>query len=204
MDLTAATYFFRKNYTGPKIAFLISGGGYSCLKFRQFPGASSIIEQAIEPYSGLSFANFLNDAIAATTACSLDGEPQPYYDENSSFCNQEILDPAIRSMENYVDSEETLIVVVTAALTTNRYRLGENRAFIGFSDGRRFKLSLPKINEPSHAFMLSNAPSLLDEHRFREDSLVGQVVLALIMNDPNMMPNLPEGASLENLTPTTA
>jgi hypothetical protein len=48
--------------------------------------------------------------------------------------------------------------------------------------------------------LLNNAPHLIDEQRSQEDAIVGQVVLAVIMNDPTMMPNLPQGASLDNLT----
>lgn len=191
MDLNNATQNFRRNYSGPRIAFLISGGGYSCLNFRQLPGASRILDQAVEPYSPGSFADFLNE------------NGDTVFDENSRFCDEEVLNPAVEAIENYAGGGSIFGVVVTAALTTDRYRQGQNRAFIGFSDGRRFKLNLPKLDQQSHETLLNSAPHLIDEHRHQEDNLVGQVVLALIMNDPTMMPNLPQGASLENITPAT-
>ena len=192
MDINNATQNFRRNYSGPRIAFLISGGGYSCLNFRQLPGASRILEQAVEPYSPLSFADFLNNNCGVSD-----------FDENSRFCDENILNPAIQAMENHAGSGNVLSVVVTAALTTDRFRQGRNRAFIALSDGRRFRLNLPKLEQNAHETLLNNAPHLIDEQRSQEDAIVGQVVLAVIMNDPTMMPNLPQGASLDNLTPAS-
>lgn len=188
MDINSATNAFRKMYNGPRIAFLISGGGYSCLNFRQLPGASRILDQAVEPYSSNSFADFLNSNLDVNL-----------YDDNSRFCDESILDEAVYALENYVNNSEVLCVVVTSALTTDRFRRGDNRALIAFSDGRRFRLSLPKLEEQFHNYLTQNNQSILDKIRLEEDNILGQVVLSLIMNDPSFMPSLNNGSSLEIL-----
>jgi len=175
-DLFGAIKTLRENYSGPKIAFLILGGGFSCLDFRRFPGSSKFYHTAIEPY-GEDAANFLSKY--SNTA------PSP----TDPLCNAKTTLLALAALTNYCNDPNLLYVVVNSALTTDRWRRGENRAYIATSRGDMYEMHISKLAEDEYS-ALGARPNLIDMIRHEEDEKVGQAAISIIMEDPSIAPEL--------------
>lgn len=180
-SIETATQKFRKDYTGPQIAFFIAGGGFSALDFRRFPGGSKIYHTAIEPYN-VDTANFLTQFAGADIP-----DPTAF-----AFVHPEQTLQALQALQNYCNRPNLLHVVINAALTTDRYRRGDNRAFISTSRGDSYAVKLNKLNEDQYN-ALSSRPEAIDRIREEEDRKIGQIALAIIMLDTSMMPTLSAG-----------
>jgi hypothetical protein len=189
MDMHSVIQKFRSEYAGPSAYFFITGGGHSCLDFRRYPGASRILRGAYEPYVSEEIAHFMNEY----------GPSGDLIDpSNFSFCTEQMTVDALQALSTFVaDSTGSLLVVVNSALTTNRWRRGDNRSWIATSRGNLFRLNLNKIDEQNYNALTSANPLLIDSIRESEDMRVGQVVLAIVMNDPSMMPRLEVGETLD-------
>lgn len=182
MNFNQATQAFRNEYQGPKIAFFIAGGGFSTLDFRKYPGSSRLYHTAIEPYN-VDTANFLN---------KFNG--QDIQDpENFSFVNPEGTARALEGLVSYCNTLHLLYVVVNSACTTDRYRRGDNRAYIATNRGEMFIFEMNKLSQEEYQVMSSKGSHFIDQIRHNEDVRIGQVVLAIIMNDPSLFPELEVG-----------
>ena len=194
MNFNQATQAFRNEYQGPKIAFLIAGGGFSALDFRKYPGSSRLYHTAIEPYN-VDTANFLNKFSGQDIQ-----DP-----ENFSFVNPEGTAKALEGLANYCDTPDLLYVVVNSACTTDRYRRGENRAYIATSRGEMFVFEMSKLSQEEYQVVSSKGNQIIDQIRHNEDIRIGQVALAIIMNDPSLFPDLEDGEKILKIPfpPTT-
>jgi hypothetical protein len=186
--MQAAIQKFRSEYKGPPIYFFITGGGHSCLDFRRFPGASKLLRGAFEPYASEEIAEFMN---------GFHQGGQHIDPSNFSFCTEQMTIDALSALSGFVHDTIALMVVVNSALTTDRWRRGDNRSYIATSRGNLFKFNINKLDEETYGVLQRNKPALIDDIRHMEDAKVGQVVLAIIMNDPTMMPSLDAGESLD-------
>lgn len=187
MKLEDAIEQFRLNYKGNKIAFLIVGGGYSCLDFRRYPGASAFYHTAYEPYANEEIVTFLVRNI----------KDYPAVEDISSlkFCSKEMTENIYKAFSNYITEPNITKVVVNSALTTNNYRRGINRSYIVIED-KKYYLTLNKLNEETHNNISKVSRRLIDKVRYKEDEKIGQIVLSLLLNDSSIMPSLLEGESL--------
>lgn len=189
MDMQAAIQKFRSEYAGPPVFFFITGGGHSCLDFRRYPGASRLLRGAFEPYNSEEIAHFMNEFGPSGNLIDPDNFP---------FCSEQMTVDALQALSTFAaNSTNALLVVVNSALTTDRWRRGENRSWIATSRGNLFRLNLNKIDEQNYNSLTNANPLLIDSIRASEDARVGQAVLAIIMNDPSMMPRLEVGESLD-------
>lgn len=186
--LELVTQHFRSEYSGPKIAFFVAGGGFSALDFRRFPGGSSVYHTAIEPYSE-DTANFLNKFANAGINDS----------SSFRFVNAEGTELALRALTAYCDNPNLLHVVINSACTSDRFRRGDNRAYIATSRGDMFLFRMSKLDEDEYSALFDKNPSYIDQVRFEEDRRIGQVALAIIMEDPSLCPALESGESIVRL-----
>lgn len=191
-SLNTVIQTFRENYKGLPLAFFIAGGGFSCLDFRRYPGSSKMYHTAVEPYNE-DTVNFLNKFADA-------GIADPH---NFNFVNPEGTLQALEALENYCDNSGLAYVVVNSALTTDRWRRGDNRAYIALSNGDIFIFKLSKLDEDSYRILSEKNPRAIDEYRRREDDKVGQVVLSILLNDPTLCPELDEGEEIVRLKKLT-
>mgnify|MGYP001262223776 CR=1 FL=1 len=193
MDFQSVLQEFRRSYKGPKLAFIIMGGGYSALDFRRYPGSSEFYHTELAPYRE-DLANFINKYGTRRIAA----------DEVESFnaVNAEVTVELVAALANYCDDPNLMYVVVNSALTTNtRWRRGSNRSFIATSTGLSFEFQLSKLDEDSYNVLLNNAPDQLDLIRRGEDERVGQMVLSILLGNPALAPNR-NGESLIRLNGT--
>lgn len=173
---------FRSSYSGPQIAFFIAGGGFSALDFRRFPGGSRLYHTAIEPYSK-DTANFLTKFSGAQI-----DDP-----ENFPFVNPEGTYKALQGLANYCDDSSLLYVAINSACTTDRYRRGENRAYIATSRGDMYVFEMNKLSQEEYQVLSAKGQKYIDEIRYQEDRRIGQIALALIMGDPSLYPEIENG-----------
>jgi hypothetical protein len=187
MDFNAALKEFRSSYNGPKLAFVIMGGGYSALDFRKFPGSSRYYHTAVEPYQD-DLINFLN---------RYGSGPHIGSDEAQSFraVNMEVTRDLLKALVAYCDDPSVKCVVVNSAITTDRWRRGSNRSFIVTSDNEEFEYNLSKIDEVTYNSLQLYNSEFIDEIRRNEDLRIGQAVLSILCDNPSMTPNYP-GESL--------
>lgn len=114
-----------------KIAALITGGGYAWLDFLKRPGGSKILDSVIIPYSRSSWSVFgIDDADA-----KVDLRTTIYL---------------LEQLQSKHESASLDYLVINAALTTDRPRSGENRAYISllrFGAERRktIEVQFPKL-----------------------------------------------------------
>ena len=182
----------REKYVGPKIAFLTLGGGYSCLDFRKMTGSSKFYYGSIDLYDQNFVVGFITKYSKNRT-----------FDLNQSIVSEETTMQLIESMILFYDNRDLLYVVVNSALTTDRYRKGENKAFVAIynnksSEHQIYKISLNKDSEKDHSLY----KDYLDIHRSIEDRKVGQSVLSLIMDDYKLAPELEQGETIERCRST--
>jgi hypothetical protein len=187
MDFNAALKEFRSSYNGPKLAFVIMGGGYSALDFRKFPGSSRYYHTAVEPYQE-DLINFLNKYGPGFLI-----EP----DEARSFraVNMDVTRDLLKALIKYCNDPSVKCIVVNSAITTDRWRKGSNRSFIVTSDNEEFEFNLSKADEVTYNYIQKWNPEFIDEIRRNEDLRIGQAVLSILCDNPSMIPDYP-GESL--------
>lgn len=203
MDFNAAMQRFRRNFNkdgkGKRIAFMLTGGAYSTMDFRLGCGSSRFLEGCWDPYSNEQLINF----------AKLSGEK---INEND-FHSVEAHTAYLYSLALMYKMAETIpfgeafpiIVASTAALSTYRYRRSANRAYVSLirqvnessliAEFDCWEIALDKISEEDHA-VIAAFPDLMDMRRLEEDRKVSQVILALIMKDGTMLPDLRKGESV--------
>ena len=112
--------------------------------------------------------------------------------ESFKFCSEKTIAEFVESMNDTTGWADYIYVAVSAALTTTRYRRGENKAFVAIMNRNeisRWKISLEKVPEElwKEHFIIGeelDIPSLT-AWRKREDQAVSIIVMALILNDPS-------------------
>lgn len=155
---------FVQHYTGPMLHLAVTGGGVNLVRLGTILGSSRILSEVVIPYSDESQRALVESATLATPAVS---EARAYQ--------------LTAALQEASFSSGELFVGVTAALTTNRYRRGENhvRWVLVYRDRAisSFDLHLPKYSETAHAFA-ATVPGHLQTLRTQEDLQVASAVLA--------------------------
>lgn len=194
----------------PPCSLFITGGGFSLLDIGKVPGASRVLADAYVAYHMLEEIDFLRTVLGDRVDDFINGEvkfvsPWPtYWYAKAMLLRHELTIP------------DATICVVNAALTTNRWRKGENETFFalinrpGDKDAlvRMFRLDLSKLSESEYQDITnrheqnkeSNPSSVFIDpilrRRMIEDTKVTQVAMALILNDLSMIKCLDKDESL--------
>lgn len=194
MNYGEVFHYFREKYEGKKLSFYLAGGAVSIVDFLKVPGAGRFIYSIHIPYDEKANKNFIEEITY----------PRLWSEPSVSYSTVRMYDDVLRELNN---NSEVLRVVVSCALTTNRYRKGDNRAIISFN-GELWKLMLNKLSEKEHLNLVEKAKNAdknnpeyysIDTIRYREDEKVSQIVLAIIMGDSTLNPALDEGETLERV-----
>jgi nicotinamide mononucleotide (NMN) deamidase PncC len=154
-----------KNYAGPKLRLLMTGVGSYATGIIGIPGSSSLIDSIYIPYSRESVAELI-ERLHPNASDVL---------EKAASVSQEMV--VALHLCNSAKLKGELPVTITGAITTSRYRRGENHAFIAFGSPsimEVYHLKLDKLEEADHA----------DEHvvarkRYVQDRMVSETALAM-------------------------
>lgn len=101
--------------------------------------------------------------------------------QNFPFADKSVSEQALRELLAHgrflSPSESPKTIAATSALTTNRYRAGDNHAYIGNRE-RSYHLIFPKLTETEYAEM---TPDCIQRLRHLEDILVSSYVVVLAL-----------------------
>jgi nicotinamide mononucleotide (NMN) deamidase PncC len=136
-------YDFVDQYKGPKLKIVAAGAGISLAELLTVPGASRIVSDIYLPYD----TEELKKVIAHNAAW------YAYLFNKDTFTavSMSVAD----TLAEYGCTQNTLGVGITGALITDRYRKGDNHAYIAFKQfGKEIKSGhrqLYKFNESEHS-----------------------------------------------------
>jgi nicotinamide mononucleotide (NMN) deamidase PncC len=155
-----------------KIVAVICGGGVSFSRIAMTPGSSKILDAIWMPYSEEETISWLENRNMESTAF-----------QNAAvggWAAKELWDAL-----DYIHKEKSLKLSITAALTTNRPRKGDNRAYIGvereFNTGAIYKLSFDKLPEEIYTdSIVPWAEQKIFNKRKQEDEMVAMVAVKLL------------------------
>jgi len=175
-----------QTYKGPKLRLLFTGAGAWASGLLGIPGASSLVDSLYVPYSHESVHGLLRDR-----------HPDPEsIIQNCGSVSQEMA--VALHLCNSHNIGNCIPVSVTAAVSTNRYRKGDNHAFIVVGPPSSFStyhLALHKLSEEEHT------PEAVAAKRYIEDRMIGEVALALSLDVESQLVNiLKEDGHLVNLS----
>lgn len=158
----------------PKLAVVSVGGGVSLTDILRYPGASSLVHGIYLPYSFEETGEFLR-AYAGEDALS------EYQRKSVDALSAANLLSALKRSHRYVGNASYF--AVTAALTTDRYRRGENHAYIAHQSGENlvlYHLSFSKLPESLYAdSVLPYVEMRVQSKRNEEDETIANVILDL-------------------------
>lgn len=117
-----------------KIVGIVCGGGVSFSRVAMVPGSSKMLDAIWMPYSEDETITWLERR---------DIEPKNFISKAvSGWAAKELYDALV-----HINKDNSLKVAITAALTTNRHRKGDNQAFIAIDDGSIYHLKFDKLEE---------------------------------------------------------
>lgn len=155
---------FVKSYTGPKLRLLFTGVGSFATGILGIPGASNVVESIFVPYSKESVVSLI-----------LEKHPTPhdFLEAGYSSVSLEMVNGLHAC--NSRKAEGLLPVTVTGAITSTRYRRGENHAFIAMGLGSVdiYHLQLDKLKEEEHT------EDQVYIKRYVQDRMVSESAIAL-------------------------
>lgn len=154
-----------KSYTGPKLRLLFTGVGSYASGLIGIPGSSALIDSITIPYSKESVSDVLR---------RLHPQAEDVI-ENAQSVSQEMV--VALHFCNSRELRGTIPVTVTGAITTNRYRRGENHAFIalGQASVEVHHLLLDKLTEQEHV------AEVVAKKRYIQDRMISEVALAMAL-----------------------
>jgi len=178
MSKTLELYDKVQKYNGPQVMFVITGGGMGVVDLVKVMGASKLIHTIHIPYDANEAIHFVTQNIQLP----LTGKAKEVDFKNVKHVSEEWA--TLLCEAGLVEQEETCrVIAITAALTTNRYRKGENQAWI--ADGtnadniKTYHLALSKLSEQDHQKFF---PGYVDWKRSSEDRQVTDFVFDLLFN----------------------
>lgn len=113
---------FVHRYQGPKLAFVVTGGGIGIHQLAQTLGASRILHAIHVPYSYEESQSFIYRAYVSPKGKELGSE---YKQKAVSARGADLL--CMAGARNWPNCK---VISCTASTTTNRWRRGENEAFL--------------------------------------------------------------------------
>lgn len=149
-----------------KLLAVICGGGISLSRVAMIPGSSKVLDAIWMPYSEDETATWLEQRTIAPAGFNNKAV--------SGWAAKELWD-ALAYMHPGPKK-----VAITAALTTNRHRMGENHAYIAVDSGEVFHLTLTKLPESVFTDPIRPwADEKIFHKRQEEDEQVATVALKL-------------------------
>ena len=160
---------FHRRYGDQPLSLWITGGGFAFLDILRVPGSSRFLHEVVIPYSEKAIIRRLSDVHLGSAAALTIKSCSP----GSALKYAEAL--AITAPRDGV------CISVTAALTTNRYRRGANRAYFGVirAEGR----DLWELTMLHPAESVFNGGTTYLALRKREDELLSIAIMALATGD---------------------
>lgn len=154
-----------------RLVGLITGGGFSFYNLLTQCGMSRLVEALYSPYSVSALGDFV-------------GANAPLRVDDAGHCNEDATISYLYSIENlFCSSFSFRYFVINSALITNRYRQGDNRAWLGvaYKGKIRTKLvNLPKkYSDP--AVYAGLTKDHLDSIRRIEDETVTKHLLEFLL-----------------------
>lgn len=154
-----------EEYSGPKFGIVVAGGGGSIANITTIPGASKIIHEIIIPYS-----------VKATRTLVLEETRKSITSSVSQETSELLLSAAKNKWGHNIG-----LIACTSAITTNRWRRGQNHAWISmllpsyFETGSKnlFHLELTKMSEEEH----NKADGYISWKRRSEDREISDFIL---------------------------
>lgn len=164
---------FIANYNGPPVFITAAGCGSKFAELLSMPGASKVVEMIQFPYSKrlvMGVAGHEEDC------CGLKCVSDMYAAE---FIQNNLVDEVL----------ECPMLVVTGALTTDRYRQGDNEAYFGIynpataAEEKPFSIYHLKLDKKSQADYQKLTPDEIQKIREFEDFLIVSAGLNLLMGN---------------------
>lgn len=171
---------FVQRYRGPKLAFVVTGGGIGIHQLAQTLGASKVLHAIHVPYSYEESARFIAEAW---------GSSQKGRELGAEYEQKAVSEKGARLLcqSGSIIWPECRVIACTAATTTNRYRRGDNQAYIAVSepatisdDIKQYHLPLSKISEEDFKMMGLGYASW---KRRSEDSEITRFLLKLALGE---------------------
>lgn len=181
----------------PPIAFMITGGGFSLVDIGKVPGASSVLSSVYIPYGMADSEGFAHDALE-------DGEVNPLSDGSIKFVGPEATELYSLALKNTCQHNSVIQIVINASLTTNRWRRGDNEAYIwirgygGKGSLTKFHYKMKKLSEEEYDKLSSYD---IRQIRLEEDIRIAQAVMGLISIEENRVSSY-SGETLEKIEDT--
>lgn len=166
----------------PKLSAVITGGGVSIAELLQVPGASKMVSGIYLPYAFDETSSFIShwSGLGAASAFSK---------KTVSAEAADILVDTLRRCDGNKNAETRNVIslAITAAITTNRARRGNNEAFIAIEPtGIRAHLTLPKLADSQFLDKVDGYVKwLIRTTRQQEDQKIARVGLMLTFDPTN-------------------
>jgi hypothetical protein len=155
-------------YQGKKIIGVIAGGGVSLARIAMVPGSSKILGAMWMPYDE-------DETVTWMEAREVD--PKAF--SNQAVCGKAAGELFMALAHVYADN--AALVAVTGALTTNRYRRGENAAYISIDPETAYKLTFDKLAEDVYSDPIKPwVEQKIFYKRQEEDEQIAEVALKLL------------------------
>lgn len=156
------------NKTGKTLAIVATGTGGMWGSLINVPGASKVVQEVYIPYSPTAFSSML---------------AKPVADGNLPF--QSVSVEALKTMQNHLKnrwkSDDVTKVAITGALTTNRYRKGEDQAYIAIDDNV-YNVKFEKVSKAEYDQM---TPRDISAYRMNQDVFLMLFVYNKLMGIEN-------------------
>lgn len=173
---------FVEQYSGPKLKMLFTGVGSYATGITGVAGASKVVDSIFVPYSHESCTKLFT---------RLYPEGLDVSETHGSVSEEMVV--SLHAC-NCADLGTSVPLTVTGAITTSRYRRGDNHAFIAVgsaNDLEVWHLHLDKLTEEEHT------AEAAAQKRYFQDRLVSEVALCLATHlTTELMHDLHEGGHL--------
>jgi nicotinic acid mononucleotide adenylyltransferase len=180
MSNTIELYKKIQNYTGPKIVLIVTGGGIGVTDLVKTMGASKLIHAVHIPYDSDEAIRFVTQNIRlplpeGMEPLDLDNIKHVSESWAKHLCNAGLIE---------YQHTDCKIIAITAALSTNKYRKGDNHAWIASGTSKdnikTHHIKLEKLTEEEHEKFF---PGYVDWKRGSEDRQITKFVIDSIFDN---------------------
>lgn len=168
-------------YTGPKVAFVLTGGGAGVAQLATVVGASKLLHAILIPYSHDESVKLISDALGALVG-------EEYREKAVSEKSARLL--CLGGLKRWPGCR---VIACTAATTTSRWRRGENQAFVavgefpmGTEGGmviKEYHLKLSKFSEEVYNTISDTSDEIVAWKRRTEDSEITAFIFKLVFDE---------------------
>ena len=157
-------------YSGPKLAIIVAGGGSGIARLCVIPGVSKVLYSMVCPY----------DTAATIKLIEQNGGVCRYFKHKA--VSPEASWELARCWE-VRGGKEVVVIGITGAITTSRYRRGNNEAFISIGRGEinaQYHIKLGKLPESIYEdHIIPWREGVIFRTREKEDELIAMTALNL-------------------------